>query len=151
MFWKILFISILFFIATTTVGPPFAKFKEAGTSFQHFLSTFINFKQIAWRYMLMFIKSLSKMKIYLRHVKVVWPGCPASTFKTSAIMLYMAIVFEFVTQYLFRNAFGISNDKLPDQLSRRWLASIFRLPIVPKLNSWWSTASMSSVKVTHGL
>ena len=49
-------------IAMTTVGSQFAKFKEAGTSFQHFLSTFINFKPFAWRHMLMFMKSIKKLK-----------------------------------------------------------------------------------------
>ena len=42
----------------TTVGSQFAKFKKADTSSQHFVSAFINFKQIAWRHMLMFMKAI---------------------------------------------------------------------------------------------
>ena len=42
----------------TTDGSQFAKSKEARTSFQHFVSTFIIFKQIAWRRMLMFMDSI---------------------------------------------------------------------------------------------
>ena len=98
---------IVSLIATTAVGSQFAKFKEAGTSFQHFLSTFINFEQISWRHICSCFRRLSKIKICMRHVKLAWSGCPTPTFKTSVccIWIYCIPIRELQCNNLsFRNA-----------------------------------------------
>ena len=58
----------------TTVGSQFAKFKEAGTSFQHFLSTFINFKQIVWRHHAHVYEVYQKLKYAYAMFNWYWSG-----------------------------------------------------------------------------